>query len=268
MSSTPAVGIRALRELRKSSDDKKHEPRKNIRVQKKVEETYDYFTREVDPLVGDCITHLLCTQPDNVTDAMKDFFQNRIDSSKSGNSYHKHNLRTKAKTSQRLYLATQISPVLTKLVNRLAVSKPSNVLEFMCEQLDVIKIEDGSPSSSSNTYGNQNEDSNKEAIKPRPATAVHRPDVRNTIKGPSINSIRPDSAPISENRSPTRRGPTRPLDSDASHPNESVTGRVSVPQTEEIFYNIQFAVLGNVSSGKTSFLNCIQGNPHAKVKPT
>lgn len=106
-----------------------------------MEETYDYFLREVDPIVGECITFLLCVRPNSVAATMLDFLEKRQRGEKPNIGTEKTEKATKA---QRLYLATQISPVITKLVNRIATSRPVNVVEFMCKELHELVSQDES----------------------------------------------------------------------------------------------------------------------------
>lgn len=104
-----------------------------------MERTYDYFLREVDPIIGDCITYLLCVRPDNVAAAMMKFLEDRKEGKSTSIGKESTGKATKA---QRLYLATQISPVITKLVNRIATDRPKNVLQFMCTELSKIIQQD------------------------------------------------------------------------------------------------------------------------------
>lgn len=97
--------------------------------------TYDYFLKEVDPIIGECITFLLCIRPDNVAVTMLDFLEKR---QKGETPSIGKDQTEKATKAQRLYLATQISPVITKLVNRIATTRPTEVLEFMCSELSSI----------------------------------------------------------------------------------------------------------------------------------
>lgn len=133
-------GVRAVRHLKSASSNA---PRKRLdrsgRVcatkQAVMDRTYDYFLREVDPIIGECITYLLCIRPDDVAVSMLDFLEKRQkgETPSIGKGHSE-----KATKAQRLYLATQISPVITKLVNRIATSRPAEVLAFMCIELSNI----------------------------------------------------------------------------------------------------------------------------------
>jgi small GTP-binding protein len=127
-------GVKAIRQLRNTNAAKQyHVPRPNLKRQQIIEKTYDYFLREVDPLVGDCVTYLLCLQPDNVPLVMLEYFTERKKGTKLIPSEQPK--PEKASKSQKLFLATQISPILSKLVNRIATHRPTDVLSFMCDEL-------------------------------------------------------------------------------------------------------------------------------------
>jgi small GTP-binding protein len=133
-SSSGGYGVKAIRQLRNTNAAKQyHIPRPNLKRQQIIEKTYDYFLREVDPLVGDCVTYLLCMQPDNVPLVMLEYFTERKNGKKLIPS--QQSKPDKASKSQKLFLATQISPILSKLVNRIATNRPTDVLSYLCEEL-------------------------------------------------------------------------------------------------------------------------------------
>ena len=66
-----SVGIRTLRSLRQGQTP-------TVRLQKKIDTTYNYFLERVDPIIGDVITHLLCEQPIDVPGAMLNYL-NKLD---------------------------------------------------------------------------------------------------------------------------------------------------------------------------------------------
>eukprot|EP00607_Mallomonas_marina_P002939 CAMPEP_0182429730 /NCGR_PEP_ID=MMETSP1167-20130531/33010_1 /TAXON_ID=2988 /ORGANISM="Mallomonas Sp, Strain CCMP3275" /LENGTH=414 /DNA_ID=CAMNT_0024613861 /DNA_START=500 /DNA_END=1741 /DNA_ORIENTATION=+ len=84
-------------------------------------------------------------------------------------------------------------------------------------------------------------------------------------------AFRPETAPLQK---PKPAG-GRMVDEESSDPqsggSDVLNGSKLPPpaqETKEIDYKVQFTVVGNASSGKSSFLNCIQGDPTARVKPT
>ena len=91
------------------------------RLQQTKEATYAYLVREVDPVIANCVTHLLITRPSkNVPHAMLEYLK--------GNCKTDFNTGIMAKRDQRMYLATKISPILSKIMGRLATIQPTKVV--------------------------------------------------------------------------------------------------------------------------------------------
>lgn len=112
----------------------------NSRVARKIANTHDYFLSEVDPLISDCIAHLLVSQPRDVPKAVLEYFEHKK-AGRSGTDVTSEIVKRPRK-EQKIYLATAIGPVIAKLVNRIAVTRPENILDFMCSEMAVI-IEEG-----------------------------------------------------------------------------------------------------------------------------
>jgi len=202
---------------------------------------------------SDCITHLLCSQPEDVAEGMLEFLKSR--KNKDVKVKPTVEKSAKAKRSQRIYLATQISPVLTKLINRVARSKPENVIDFLCTELESLKTPT-SPNDASlprQSFSIPSPQVNHSAARPFSA-------VSSTIKEANNNneesSHRPESAPVSRNVATV-------IDHTASN-----NMQTNIDSSEPTMKKIQIAVLGPGSSGKTSLINCIKGNPGATVRPS
>ena len=75
-SSEAVYGVKAIRQM-KAATRVVGKPKPSERLVKKADNTYDYFLKEVDPLIGACITHMLCIQPSDVPLAMLDFFKQK-----------------------------------------------------------------------------------------------------------------------------------------------------------------------------------------------
>ena len=159
-----AYGIRTLRSLRQSA-----QPSERLKI--KIDTTYNYFLDTVDPVVGDLITHLLCEQPIDVPGAMLNYLTKKNEAIKRAARAASDKLGTtkpkspedareeeeaeaakkemesrekeakskrdakRPKKEQKLYLATSIGPVLSKLVNRIASTRPAQVVGFLCDEL-------------------------------------------------------------------------------------------------------------------------------------
>eukprot|EP01038_Epipyxis_sp_PR26KG_P015526 gene15526-20958_t len=132
-SASAPYGLKAIRQMRETKPSQ-------YRV-KKINDTYNYFLEKVDPIIGACITTLLCEQPDDVLSRMFEFIQS-YDINKTNNPPNNHNNdhyhTGRVKKELKIYLATTIGPIVAKLVNRVAILKPENVQSFLCEELSVM----------------------------------------------------------------------------------------------------------------------------------
>jgi ADP-ribosylation factor-like protein 13B len=139
MITPPAYGMKAVRQI-KAKNTTSTNPVPSSRLQKKKEKTYSYFLEKVDPLLGECITHLLLSQPHDIPQAMIDYFQKIQKNAEVPNPLTTNS--TKPKRELKLFLATNIGPVIAKVVNRLAVMQPETVIDFILKELESIKVED------------------------------------------------------------------------------------------------------------------------------
>jgi len=100
----------------------------------------DYFFKKVDPIVADCVTHLLFTQPDDVVAEMLNYLQTRRGLGEGEAMPPSAPRAGKTKKSHKIFLATRISPVLSYLMNQIAYNRPERVMDFMIETLPVTPI--------------------------------------------------------------------------------------------------------------------------------
>lgn len=126
-------GLRAIREIR-GSKDKSKVP--SERLTKKINDTHNYFYEKVDPIIGECITYLLCERPTDVAASMLDYLKKKKEGTiTSKDLQDSSKTKSKAKKELKLYLAVSIGPVIAKIVNRIAVTQPENVIDFVSEEL-------------------------------------------------------------------------------------------------------------------------------------
>ena len=138
-SAAAPYGMKAIRQIKGSNTTSKaYVP--TVRQQKRKERTYVYFVEKVDPILGECITHLLLEQPADIITGMIAFLQ-KWDA--------RHEMikaevlpSLKPKKEMKLYLATSIGPVVGKLANRVAAVMPPEVIPFMIQELERMKTED------------------------------------------------------------------------------------------------------------------------------
>jgi len=301
----PSVGIRTLRSLRQG-------PEPTERLQKKIDTTYDYFLQEVDSVIGDLITNLLCEQPIDVPGAMLQYLNNRNnadkaaeqavsnggvspprpaieDTSRAENAADvagteeaaeaaeaaaaKKRKDKRPKKEQKLYLATSIGPIVSKLVNRIAVTRPKRVVAFLCEELQTM------------IYGTEDE---RELRLTQEVETASRFDMykgqngpRVSLKAPEQPVVMPATAPAvsrdAESMEPPADKPASAAhdllgnDATASETDTEAAaqvGEAAAPTAKPVLQKVQFAVIGMDGSGKSSVMNMLQGRAEASTKPT
>jgi signal recognition particle receptor subunit beta len=225
-------GVRAVRHLKSSTNatSRKRVDRTGRVCQTKqavMERTYDYFLREVDPIIGECITYLLCIRPDDVAVTMLDFLEKKQKGEKPAVGTAPTGKATKA---QRLYLATQISPVITKLVNRIATTRPTEVLPFMCSEL---------------------------------ASIVNQGDSLNRDKSQADKSISSNKAPsVSGSVEQKSKEPVSVVDTPVENVVPTPEVKKAIPRSMNIIF------LGMNGAGKSSFIDALQGKFNDGIRPT
>ncbi|RYY81010.1 hypothetical protein EON63_16380, partial [archaeon] len=145
LSTSPPYGMTAIRQIQATNTHSK--PSKpTSRLAKRKESTYVYFLEKVDPVLGDCITHLLIEQPNDVPYAMINYFK-LLQAKQAANSSADDLLQPaqwpaiKPKKEMKLFLATNIAPIVSKLVNRIALSLPEDVLGYIVKELEDMMTE-------------------------------------------------------------------------------------------------------------------------------
>jgi ADP-ribosylation factor-like protein 13B len=139
VSSSP-YGIKAIRQI-KAHNTTSLTPTQTIKLAKKKEQVYAFFLEKVDPIIGECITSLLIEQPTNVPKAMIQFLQKKKITPDA--NFQEEDIPTlKPKRDMKLFLANYISPIVSKLVNRVAVKLPNDVIDFMCQEITGMMTED------------------------------------------------------------------------------------------------------------------------------
>lgn len=228
-------GLKAIREI-KGIRTTTIDPTE--RLKKKVNDTRNYFYKKVDPLVGECITHLLCEQPVDVSNSMLDYFQKKLRGESIEKETSSETIDKAVKKELKLYLATRIGPVVAKLINRIALEQPENVLDFICKEMVTIIEESGGDvikAQNDNTF----------------------PIQRKTKLSESSENKKSKNSPKTVN-SPSSKEPL-------SSPNQK---KVKVRDPEAQPKNVQISVIGISGAGKSSILNLLEGKLGAKVRPT
>jgi ADP-ribosylation factor-like protein 13B len=129
LSNTPPHGVRAIQQIRGRTGP-------SARQLKLKDDTYNYFLTKVDPIISACITYLLCEQPVDVAAAMISYFRGYTGPNYLPETTDRDSTATgKPRKEMKLFLATYIAPIVSKLMNRIAVSRPENVIEYMCSEI-------------------------------------------------------------------------------------------------------------------------------------
>jgi small GTP-binding protein len=187
-----------------------------------------------------------------------------------GNSVTEFNTGLPAKRDQRMYLATKISPILTIIMSKLATHQPSNVVEYICNELQMMINDnccfDIDPSAALDKIDNL----------PKPVKDSKRPFSSRGMLGEAVaydrsrittsEIERPGTAPQSDRKACL-------VQQDAVQITEDVSARpITAPQPQlqpEIApKTIQIGMFGTGNAGKTSIINALQGNFDGYVKPT
>ena len=222
-SASAPYGLKAIREIRATNDKKKP----SERLAKKINDTHNYFHEVVDPIIGECITYLLCERPPDVPLAMLSYLKLKTEG-KTLTPTSKEDKQTKKEL--KLYLAVNIGPIIAKIVNRIAIYQPSNVIEFISDELhSMIATEQAAAT----LIQEASEEQKHVEVTPEVTTA-----------------------PI-----PVEQPPKETLVEEVP---EVVPEVVKEPRL------IQIAVLGAGGSGKSSIINTLQGNYASitRMRPT
>lgn len=264
-----AYGVRTLRQLRKNNQEPSE------RLKKKIDTTYSYFLAEVDPVIGDLITYLLCDQPIDVPGAMLTYLTKRKEKLKELEQAGEKKdadveqrkeveesveeapptpkINKRPKKEAKLYLAVSIGPLVTKLVNRIAVTRPKKVVDFMCEELNEM-IYGGDEELKKEIEIDERFEMYKGMDGPKLPKAGDTVEVEVETPAVELKSAEPAEEPVPS----TIKAPV--VSEDEAH---SIDVTIAVKAQ-----SIQFAVLGMDNAGKSSIVNMLQGKGHVKTKPT
>jgi Arf/Sar family protein len=137
---TAPYGMKAIRQM-KAGNTTGLPPQPTARQAKRKQDAIIYFHEKVDPILGDCITHLLLDQPADVIKGMIEFLVG-WDTTKTENVKTEKLPSLKPRKELKLYLATAIGPVVGKLANRVAAKQPEDVKAFLIKELESMTMED------------------------------------------------------------------------------------------------------------------------------
>lgn len=281
--SSGAYGMRTLRSLRNSKP--------SGRLQKKIDVTYNYFLEEVDTVIGDCITHLLCLQPKDVPKAMLKYLKKRALEKKiaeqAADATERNDIgevdeadeeeedvedggkSPRPKKEHKLYLAMSIGPVVAKLVNRVAITRPKRVVDFLCRELNVMIFGPSVAEAGADDGSNLDEVDERFAVYGTfvPGKKPQEPSV------PPTDQLEQPDVPLFPEE-PASDEPSASVEAEPKAMETSVvsstveTNVVVVEEPKAPLRNLQLALLGMDNAGKSSILNALQGISDTKTRPT
>lgn len=101
------------------------------RLRMKIDQTYSYLAKQVDPIIAPCVATFVFYQPIDVISALRTYFSNhQIKMPFEGLVCYD------PKKSQKNYFAVSLEPILSKVVDAIAAAQPSEVVLFICGELD------------------------------------------------------------------------------------------------------------------------------------
>lgn len=139
-SATATYGVKAIRQM-KATNTSSLPPEQTQQLARRKQRIYAFFVQKVDPILGEMITALLLQQPADVTIAMIEYLKQWSNSESVTKAGDLPSLG-KPKKEMKLFLATNIAPIISKLVNRIAVKLPEDVVGFMVQELQSMQTED------------------------------------------------------------------------------------------------------------------------------
>ena len=208
----------------------------------KIDDTYLYFAKEVDPIISPCVAHFLFRQPQHIVLALRSYFDHLrlglgVDFFDDIECYN-------PKKSQKVYFTYDFGPVVSKIIDVIAAALPTDVISFIAAQLTDADF----VGTFSNTGSEQETPSSTTRTKLSDAISLAYSIVPADEHKPLL--ARPKSAVKPLHVLPAD---TVPLDAP-----------VAVPELK----NIQITMLGSDGGGKTSIINALQGRFELKMKPS
>jgi len=241
------------------------------RLRAKINDTYSYFQKKVDPLVSVLVTTFLSQQPMDVLGAMRLYFANM----RAEEVWQKASIGDvpcyEPLKNQKVYFTQDLGPVLSKVVDAVAASQPQNVMDFIIEEV-LPTIVAPAPAPAADT-------SKSSAARSKLNDAIH---LAGALGGDAAGvgvvglavATSPDPAKVAAMAataatthvvpSATSKAPTTSSAAVADAP--EVGGAPTAAPTASI--TMQISMLGLGGGGKSSIIKALQGDFDPKIKPS
>ena len=204
----------------------------------KMDVTYSYFSKKVDPVISPCVANFLFKQPQDIIVALRSYF----DHIRKGLGTHTFDDIEcyNPKKSQKVYFTYNFGPVISKIIDLVATSQPLDVVDFICNQLLRTEFLDLFSVLLNDNFEAE-QDTKVKSTRNRLSDAIT---LANSIGNPSQE---------------VKQGP------------KIAPGLVVVKPPTEISTakartNIQITLLGMGGGGKTSIINALEGKFDLNVK--
>ena len=211
----------------------------------KIDDTYLYFAKEVDPIISPCVAHFLFRQPQHIVLALRSYFDHLklglgVDFFDEIECYN-------PKKSQKVYFTYDFGPVVSKIIDVIAAALPTDVISFIAAQLTDANF----IGTFSNSGSEQETSSSTTRTKLSDAISL-------------ANSI----VPVHDEHKPLLARPKSAVKPLHVLPADIDTVPLDAPVTVPELKNIQITMLGSDGGGKTSIINALQGRFELKMKPS
>lgn len=256
------------------------------RLRTKIDQTYTYFAKEVDPLIASCVANFLFAQPIDIIGAMRAYFGD-LQNIKPFEGL----VCYEPKKEQKIYFTFDLGPILSTIVDAIAAVQPTDVRLFICDELTKnaahFHLEDidipttliSARNGSSDAHELANLVTNDFEFSSTRNKLSDAIDLANTI-ATNIDDITDSNIAILKPIIPIKADSDNtesrePLILRKKHENSVVTTTTSVQKETQltttkqaVIKNIQISILGSSGGGKTSIVNALQGRFDMKVKPS
>lgn len=209
------------------------------RLRRKIDDTYSYFQKKVDPIVSLLVTQFLSQQPIDVLSAMKLYFVNMRDEE----VWQKASIGDvpcyEPLKDQKMYFTQDFGPILSKIVDSIAASQPQSIVDFV--------IDDVLPTI---------------VPPPRPSESTARSKLNDAITLASAIAVPSDSKVELLAARSTSAAATTVVST------TKITTSTATGGAPGGVIKIQISMLGLGGSGKSSIIKALQGDFDPRIKPS
>ena len=217
----------------------------------KIDDTYLYFSKNVDPIISPCVANFLFKQPRDIISALLSYFEHIKKG--MGTEFFDDIECHDPKKNQKIYFTYNFGPIISKIIDMVAASQPADVVDYICSLLRNSDFVQLFGTGTNNNYGPEHE-TTVSTTRSKLNGAIN---LANSIRNPTPKVLQKPSPP-SETSSI--------IEVPAVAPKEILP--VLAPPPPIAVKNIQITLLGMGGGGKTSIINALQGRFEFRMKPS